>query len=127
MVLTLPLTIAVQLVCARIGLVSGRGLAGEGAYLLFTIGLVGTGLLAIPVLAGSASYAIAELFGWRSGLDLKPRQGRRFYVVLSLAIVAGMRLDGAGMNPVRMLFVSAVLNGVLAPPLLVALGVTSLR
>jgi NRAMP (natural resistance-associated macrophage protein)-like metal ion transporter len=95
-----------------------RPLAGDGAYLLFTIGIVGTGLLAIPVLAGSASYAIAELFGWRSGLDLRPRQGRRFYLVLTGAVVAGMALDLFQMNAVRMLFLSAVLNGLLAPPLL---------
>jgi NRAMP (natural resistance-associated macrophage protein)-like metal ion transporter len=95
-----------------------RPLAGDGAYLLFTIGIVGTGLLAIPVLAGSASYAIAELFGWRSGLDLRPRQGRRFYLVLAGAVVAGMALDLFQMNAVRMLFLSAVLNGLLAPPLL---------
>ncbi len=96
-----------------------RPLAGDGAYLLFTIGIVGTGLLAIPVLAGSASYAIAELFGWRSGLDLRPRQGRRFYLVLAGAVAAGMALDLLQMNAVRMLFLSAVLNGLLAPPLLV--------
>ena len=96
-----------------------RPLAGDGAYFLFTIGLVGTGLLAIPVLAGSASFAVSEVFGWRAGLDLRPRQGRRFYLVLAGAIVAGMLLDTFGMNAVRMLFLSAVLNGLLAPPLLV--------
>jgi NRAMP (natural resistance-associated macrophage protein)-like metal ion transporter len=96
-----------------------RPLAGDAAYLLFALGLVGAGLLAIPVLAGSASYAISEVFGWRSGLDLSPRQGRRFYVVLAAAIFAGMLLDGFRFNAVHMLFVSAVLNGLLAPPLLV--------
>jgi NRAMP (natural resistance-associated macrophage protein)-like metal ion transporter len=95
-----------------------RPLAGDGAYLLFTLGLVGTGLLAIPVLAGSASYAVAELFGWRAGLDLKPRQGRRFYLVLGGAIVAGALLDTLRIGAVRMLFLSAVLNGLLAPPLM---------
>ncbi|OLC12088.1 MAG: iron transporter [Candidatus Rokubacteria bacterium 13_1_40CM_69_27] len=96
-----------------------RPLAGAGASLLFALGLIGTGLLAIPVLAGSASYAIAELFGWRSGLDLPPRRARRFYLVLAGAIVAGMLLDVFQTNPIRVLFLSAVLNGVLAPPLLV--------
>jgi NRAMP (natural resistance-associated macrophage protein)-like metal ion transporter len=96
-----------------------RPLAGDGAYVLFALGIVGTGLLAIPVLAGSASYAVAELFGWRAGLDLKPRQGRRFYQVLAGAIVAGLLLHALHVNPIRMLFLSAVLNGVLAPPLLV--------
>ena len=96
-----------------------RPLAGNGAYVLFTLGLVGTGLLAIPVLAGSASYAIAELFSWRSGLDLKPRQARRFYLVLVGAIVAGIALDAFGTNAIRMLFASAIVNGLLAPPLMV--------
>src|SRR5207248_8372765 len=95
-----------------------RPLAGNAAYLLFALGLIGTGLLAVPILAGSASFATAELFGWRSGLDLSPRRGRRFYLVFAGAIVGGMLLDAFRMNPIRMLFLSAVLNGVLAPPLL---------
>jgi NRAMP (natural resistance-associated macrophage protein)-like metal ion transporter len=96
-----------------------RPLAGDGAYLLFALGLVGTGLLAVPVLAGSSSFAIAEMFGWRAGLDLSPRRGRRFYLVFAGAVLAGMALDLAGTNPIRMLVFSAVLNGLLAPPLLV--------
>jgi NRAMP (natural resistance-associated macrophage protein)-like metal ion transporter len=96
-----------------------RPLAGDGAYLLFALGLIGTGLLAVPVLAGSASFAIAELFRWRAGLDLSPRRGRRFYLVFAVAVLAGMALDLAGTNPIRMLVYSAVLNGLLAPPLLV--------
>jgi NRAMP (natural resistance-associated macrophage protein)-like metal ion transporter len=95
-----------------------RPLAGDLAYVLFALGLIGTGLLAIPVLAGSASFAVAEVFGWRSGLDLTPRRGRRFYLVFAGAVAAGMLLDLAGTNPIRMLFVCAVLNGLLAPPLL---------
>ena len=96
-----------------------RPLAGEAASLLFALGLVGTGLLAIPVLAGSASYAVAELFAWRSGLDLSLRRARRFYAVLGGAIVAGMLLDSLNVGAVRMMFLSAVVNGLLAPPLLV--------
>lgn len=96
-----------------------RPLAGEAAYLLFAAGIIGTGLLAVPVLAGSASFAVAELFGWPAGLDLSPRRGRRFYLVLAGAIAGGMLLDVSDANPVRMLFLSAVVNGVLAPPLLV--------
>jgi NRAMP (natural resistance-associated macrophage protein)-like metal ion transporter len=96
-----------------------RPLAGDAAYLLFSLGLIGTGLLAIPVLAGSASFAIAELFGWRAGLDLKPRTALRFYLVLSGAIVCGMVLGFLQTNPIRVLFLSAVLNGLLAPPLMV--------
>jgi Mn2+/Fe2+ NRAMP family transporter len=95
-----------------------RPLAGDLAYVLFALGLIGTGLLAIPVLAGSASFAVAEVFGWRSGLDLTPQRGRRFYLVFAGAVAAGMLLDLAGTNPIRMLFVCAVLNGLLASPLL---------
>jgi NRAMP (natural resistance-associated macrophage protein)-like metal ion transporter len=96
-----------------------RPLAGDAAYLLFSLGLIGTGLLAIPVLAGSASFAIAELFNWRAGLDLKPRAALRFYLVLSGAIVCGTILALLQSNPIRVLFLSAVLNGLLAPPLMV--------
>ena len=96
-----------------------KPLAGEAAYLLFALGIIGTGLLAIPVLAGSASFAVAELFGWRAGLDLSPRRGRRFYLVLAGAMVIGMILDLFDANPIRMLFWSAIVNGILAPPLLV--------
>jgi NRAMP (natural resistance-associated macrophage protein)-like metal ion transporter len=96
-----------------------RPLAGDAAYLLFTLGVVGTGLLAVPVLAGSASYAVAELFRWRTGLDLGFRQAWRFYLVLGTAMVGGIVLDALDINPLRMLFFSAVLNGLLAPPLLV--------
>ncbi len=96
-----------------------RPLAGEAAYLLFALGVLGTGLLAIPVLAGSASYAVSELFAWRSGLELPPRRARQFYLVIAASIAAGMALHVVGTNPIRMLFLSAVVNGVLAPPLLV--------
>ena len=96
-----------------------RPLAGDAAYLLFSMGLVGSGLLAIPVLAGSASFAIAELFGWRAGLDLRFRQAGRFYTVFAVAITVGLILDLVGVNPIRMLFLSALVNGLVAPPLLV--------
>jgi NRAMP (natural resistance-associated macrophage protein)-like metal ion transporter len=95
-----------------------RPLAGEAAYLLYALGLIGTGLLAVPVLAGSASFAVAELFGWRAGLSLKPRRARRFYFVIASSILGGMLLSLLEHNPVRVLFVSAVVNGLLAPPLL---------
>ncbi len=95
-----------------------RPLAGDLAYLLFTLGIVGTGLLAIPVLAGSASFAVAEVLGWRSGLDLSPRRGRRFYLVFAGAIAGGVVLALVEVNPIRTLFYSAVLNGLLAPPLM---------
>jgi NRAMP (natural resistance-associated macrophage protein)-like metal ion transporter len=108
-----------QIETARQAAEALRPLAGDGAYLLFALGLIGTGLLAVPVLAGSASFAIAEVFDWPSGLDLTPRRGRRFYLVFAGAVVAGVALNLGGTNPIRMLFLSAVLNGLLAPPLLV--------
>jgi NRAMP (natural resistance-associated macrophage protein)-like metal ion transporter len=95
-------------------------LAGKGAYLLFTLGLVGTGMLAVPVLAGSSAYAIAEAAKWRSAsLGILPKRARKFYAVIAMAIVVGLALDFAGFNAVRMLFWSAILNGLLAPPLVV--------
>jgi len=116
---TLHVSGQTQIESARQAAEALRPLAGDGAYLLFAVGLIGTGLLAVPVLAGSASFAVAEVFGWRSGLDLTPRRGRRFYLVFAGAVVAGMALNLGGTNPIRMLFLSAVLNGLLAPPLLV--------
>ena len=96
-----------------------RPLAGDAAYLLYTLGIVGTGSLAIPVLAGSASYAVSEVFGWPTGLDLRASQGRRFYLVLGAAIAGGVFLHGLHLNPIRLLFMAAIVNGLLAPPLLV--------
>jgi NRAMP (natural resistance-associated macrophage protein)-like metal ion transporter len=96
-----------------------RPLAGDGAYLLFTIGILGTGLLAIPVLMGSASFAVAELYRWRAGLDHSFSRAPRFYLIMVLALSGGLALDLLHLNPIRMLFWSAVLNGLLAPPLMV--------
>lgn len=96
-----------------------RPLAGNAAYLLFTIGLVGTGMLGVPVLAGSAAYAISEAMHWRGSLDDRPRAAPKFYAVLTIAVVTGLALDYLGFNAVRMLFWAAVVNGVLAPPLIV--------
>src|SRR2546425_7215531 len=115
----------VQIETARQAADALRPLAGDAAYLLFALGLIGTGFLAVPVLAGSASFAVAEVFGWRAGLDLSPRRGWRFYLVFAGAVAAGMLLDLAGTNPIRMLFLSAVLNGLLAPPLLLLVMLVS--
>jgi NRAMP (natural resistance-associated macrophage protein)-like metal ion transporter len=96
-----------------------RPLAGNGAYLLFTLGLIGTGMLAVPVLASSAAYAVAEAKEWRGTLEDRPRLSRKFYAVIAVSMVLGLVLDFVGFNAVKMLFYSAVLNGLLAPPLVV--------
>jgi NRAMP (natural resistance-associated macrophage protein)-like metal ion transporter len=96
-----------------------RPVAGAAAYALFGIGLIGSGLLAIPVLAGSASFAIAELMGWRAGLDEPFRRARRFYLVFAAAVALGIGLDLFRFSPIRMLFLSSIVNGLAAPPLLV--------
>jgi len=96
-----------------------RPLAGDGAYLLYALGLVATGLLAIPILAGSASFALAEVFHWPAGLAMTPRRAPRFYLVLAGSVVTGMALTVLQHRPVHVLFVSAIVNGLLAPPLLV--------
>jgi NRAMP (natural resistance-associated macrophage protein)-like metal ion transporter len=96
-----------------------RPLAGPAAAWLFTLGIIGTGMLAVPVLAGSCAYAIAEAAAWRGGsLAASPRRGRRFYSVLAVAVLIGLALDYAGFDAIRMLYTSAVVNGVLAPPLI---------
>jgi NRAMP (natural resistance-associated macrophage protein)-like metal ion transporter len=97
-----------------------RPLAGQGAYWLFTLGLVGTGMLGVPVLAGSCAYGIAEAAAWKGdSLSSKARGAPGFYLVIAGAMVVGLALDFAGLNAVRMLFWSAVMNGVLAPPLVI--------
>jgi Mn2+/Fe2+ NRAMP family transporter len=96
-----------------------RPLAGNLATVLFAIGLIGAGLLAVPVLTGSSAYAVAETFGWRSGLDEKPRHAKKFYAVIAVSTVIGVMIDFAGINPISALFWTAVINGLIAPPLLV--------
>lgn len=97
-----------------------RPLAGRGAYWLFTLGMIGTGMLAVPVLAGSCAYAVAEAAQWReASLNQKPGLARKFYAIIAVSIVVGLGFDFAGFNAVKMLFWSAILNGLLAPPLVV--------
>jgi Mn2+/Fe2+ NRAMP family transporter len=98
-----------------------RPLAGRFAGTLFTVGIVGVGFLAIPTLAGSAAYAFAETLGWRQGLDKKLKQARAFYTLILLSTGVGVGLDFAGINPVKALYWTAVINGLLAPFLLVAI------
>jgi len=96
-----------------------RPLAGDFATVLFGIGLIGAGILAVPVLTGSAAYAVAETFGWPSGLDEKPRHAKKFYAVIAASTLVGVAIDFAGINPISALFWTAVVNGVVAPPLLI--------
>jgi NRAMP (natural resistance-associated macrophage protein)-like metal ion transporter len=93
-------------------------LAGKAAALLFTVGIFGVGCLAIPTLAGSAAYAFAETFHWRQGIDQKPARARGFYAIVIGSAAAGIAMDFAGVNPFSALFLSAVINGLLAPVLL---------
>jgi NRAMP (natural resistance-associated macrophage protein)-like metal ion transporter len=95
-----------------------RPLAGAGAYWLFTTGLIGTGMLAVPVLAGSCAYAISEAAAWRGSLDRRPSHAKRFYLVLGVSVAIGIALNYAGIDAIKLLFAAAVLNGVLAPPLI---------
>ena len=96
-----------------------KPLAGNLATVLFAFGLIGAGLLAVPVLTGSAAYAVAESFGWRSGLDEKPKHARKFYGIIAVSTLIGVLITFAGINPITALFWTAVINGVVAPPLLV--------
>lgn len=96
-----------------------RPLAGEAAYWLFALGLIGTGMLGVPVLAGSSAYAVAEAEGWRGSLEDRPRLARRFYAVVAVSMLIGLLLNSFGFDAVTMLFWAAVVNGVLAAPLIV--------
>jgi NRAMP (natural resistance-associated macrophage protein)-like metal ion transporter len=95
-----------------------RPIAGEFAFALFALGIIGTGLLAVPVLAGSAAYAVSEVFGWAESLDAKPNDARAFYATIAAATLLGAALNFVGMDPVRALYWAAVVNGVLAAPLM---------
>jgi Mn2+/Fe2+ NRAMP family transporter len=93
-------------------------IAGPWAFGLFALGIIGTGLLAIPVLAGSLAYAVAETFRWPASLETKPRQARRFYATLAAAILGAILLNFLGIDPIRALYWSAVVNGIVAVPLM---------
>lgn len=100
-------------------------LAGKLAFLLFATGIIGTGLLAIPVLAGSLGYAVAETFGWRASLEEKARQAPKFYLVIAAATIVGLALNFIGLNPIRALYWSAILNGIVATPLMIMIMLMS--
>jgi Mn2+/Fe2+ NRAMP family transporter len=100
-------------------------LAGHFAFLLFAVGIIGTGLLAVPVLAGSAAYAVGEARGWKTGLDNMPWQAKGFYGVIGAAVVLGLGIDYSGLDPIKALFWSAVLNGVVAVPMMGAMMIVA--
>jgi NRAMP (natural resistance-associated macrophage protein)-like metal ion transporter len=98
-----------------------RPIAGDAAYLLFAVGIIGTGLLAVPILAGSAAYAVAETFKFREGLYLKLRQAPGFYGIIAFSTLLGFGMNFIGINPIQALYYTAVLNGIVAPPLLLTI------
>ena len=103
-----------------------RPLAGDGAYLLFALGIIGTGLLAIPVLAGSASYALSESLGWKQGLYRKLNQAHGFYGVIIISMLVGLAINFTGIDPIKALIYSAIANGIVAPVvLLLIVGISS--
>ncbi len=95
-----------------------RPLAGDAAYILFAVGVIGTGLLAIPVLSGSLSYMVSETFGWSGGLDKKFHEARAFYVIMALSLVLGLSLNYIGISPIKALLYAAILYGLTAPVLI---------
>jgi NRAMP (natural resistance-associated macrophage protein)-like metal ion transporter len=95
-----------------------KPLAGNAAYILFTVGIIGTGLLAIPVLSGSLSYLITESFGWKEGLDKKFYQAKAFYLIIAISLILGLLLNYIGISPIKALIYSAILYGLTAPVLI---------
>lgn len=98
-----------------------RPLAGELTFLLFALGIIGTGLLAVPVMAGSAAYGVAEAFGWRATLEAKAPDAIGFYGIIAAATIIGFGLGFTGIDPIKMLIWSAVLNGIVAVPIMIAM------
>ncbi|MCW5735996.1 MAG: Nramp family divalent metal transporter [Enhydrobacter sp.] len=104
-----------------------KPIAGDFAFILFSIGIIGTGLLAVPVLAGSVAYAAGELFAWPTGLEHPPQKARGFYGVIAAAIVLGIGVDLSALDPIKALVWSAVVNGVIVVPVLVAMMIVASR
>ena len=104
-----------------------RPLAGEFAFLLFALGILGVGLMGVPVLAGSAAYALSEVFGWRSSLEDSARQAGKFYLIITFSVLGALAIQYSPISPMKALFWSAVLNGVVAVPLMVAIMILSSR
>jgi NRAMP (natural resistance-associated macrophage protein)-like metal ion transporter len=95
-----------------------KPLAGNAAYLLFALGVIGTGLLAIPVLSGSLSYVVTESFGWKEGLDKKFQKAKAFYLIIGISLILGLSLNYIGISPIKALIYSAILYGLTAPVLI---------
>lgn len=104
-----------------------RPIAGEFAFIVFAAGIVGTGLLAVPVLAGSAAYALGEAFGWTTGLSRRLRDAKAFYATIALATLIGISINFFDADPIKALFWSAVLNGIVAVPLMVVIMIMARR
>jgi Mn2+/Fe2+ NRAMP family transporter len=104
-----------------------RPLAGDFAFYLFALGILGVGAVGVPVLAGSAAYAIAEALGWPAGLEAKAADARGFYGVIAVSMVAGLGLGFTSINPIKALFYSAVINGVVAVPLIALILLLAMR
>lgn len=95
-----------------------RPVAGDLSFVLFAIGIIGTGLLAVPILAGSASYALSEAFGWKTGLYQKLRHARGFYGIITISTILGLMINFSSVKPFTLLYYTAILNGICAPPLI---------
>jgi NRAMP (natural resistance-associated macrophage protein)-like metal ion transporter len=104
-----------------------RPLGGPIAFLLFSLGIIGTGMLAVPVLAGSAAYAVSESLDWRSGMDRKLHEAREFYGIIAIATVGGVALNFTHLDPVRALLWSAEINGMIAVPIMVVMMILASR
>jgi Mn2+/Fe2+ NRAMP family transporter len=104
-----------------------RPIAGKFTFALFAAGIIATGMLAVPVLAGSAAYGVSEVFGWTEGLERRPREAKAFYATITLATLGGVALNFMSLDPVKALYWSAVVNGVLAAPLMAVMMVIAMN
>jgi NRAMP (natural resistance-associated macrophage protein)-like metal ion transporter len=104
-----------------------RPIAGEFAYIIFALGILGTGLLAVPVLAGSAAYALAEAMQWRTGLDQRPADAKRFYATIVGGTLVGIGINFVHIDPIKALFWTAVINGVVAVPLMIMMMIMTVQ
>ena len=104
-----------------------RPIAGVFTFALFAVGIIGIGLLAVPVLAGSGAYALGEALGWTTGLDRKPLDAKAFYATIAISTLIGVLINFIGLDPIKALFWSAVINGVVAAPLMVIIMLMAMR